>query len=389
MSARFEFEPQDVPLLDIPRNNAPLRDELLAAIANVVDSARFLYGPEVRQLEAQLAALSETKWAVGCASGSDALLLSLMALDIGAGDEVIVPSFTFFATASAVRRVGAQIVFVDIDPQTFNIDPQRVAAAITPRTKAVVPVHLFGQCAQLESLCEICTEHGIHVIEDAAQAVGAKYRGRAAGSWGATGCYSFYPTKNLGGCGDGGMITTRDDQLAERLRLLSAHGMNPRYVHRVVGINSRLDTIQAAALTVKLRHLAGWTAERRVNAQRYQQLFSEAKLESIVRLPYSDLECEHVWNQYTIRILDDGRDQLRGYLAEQGVGTEVYYPHSLHLQECFRCCGYGPGSLPASEQAAREVLSLPIFPGLRLAEQRAVVGRIAEFYQGRRASTAA
>ena len=312
-----------------------------------------------------------------------------MALDIGAGDEVIVPSFTLFATASAVRRVGAQIVFVDIDPQTFNIDPQRVAAAITPRPKAVVPVHLFGQCAQLESLCEICTEHGIHVIEDAAQAVGAKYRGRAAGSWGATGCYSFYPTKNLGGCGDGGMITTRDDQLAERLRLLSAHGMNPRYVHRVVGINSRLDTIQAAALTVKLRYLAGWTAQRRANAQRYQQLFSEAKLESTVQLPHSDPECEHVWNQYTIRILDGGRDQLRGHLAEQGVGTEVYYPHSLHLQECFRSCGSGPGSLPASEQAAREVLSLPIFPGLRLAEQRAVVGRIAEFYQGRRASTAA
>jgi len=389
MNASFAFEPQSVPLLDVTRANAPLREELLAALADVIDSARFLHGPEVQQLESQLAALCETRWAVGCASGSDAVLLSLMALEVGAGDEVIVPSFTFFATASAVWRMGAKIVFVDVDPKTFNIDPQQVAAAITSKTKAVIPVHLFGQCAQLESICDICAERGIHIVEDAAQAVGAKYRGRAAGSWGTTGCFSFYPTKNLGGCGDGGMITTSDDKLAERLRLLAGHGMKPRYVHKIVGINSRLDTIQAAALVVKLRHLARWTAERQANARQYQQLFEEAGLESTVQLPCSNAECEHVWNQYTVRIPNGRRDELRSHLTERGVGTEIYYPHSLHLQECFRSCGYGPGSLPVSEQAALEVLSLPIFPALQLAEQRAVVGRIAEFFRGLRASTAA
>ena len=389
MNTPFDFEAQDVPLLDVTRDNAPIRDELLAAITGVVDSSRFLYGPAVEQLEVQLATLCETKWAVGCASGSDALLLSLMAVGVGPGDEVIVPSFSFFATASPVWRLGAKIVFVDVDPLTFNIDPQQVAAAVTPRTKAVIPVHLFGQCAPLESLCRVCTERGIYIIEDAAQAIGAMYRGRSAGSWGTTGCYSFYPTKNLGGCGDGGMITTSDDQLANRLRLLAEHGMEPRYVHGVVGINSRLDTIQAAALSVKLQHLARWTFERRANAQRYRQFFTEAQLERNVRLPCADPDGEHVWNQYTIRVPDGGRDPLRSHLTARGVGTQVYYPYPLHLQECFRNCGYGPGSLPVSEQAAREVLSLPIFPGLTASQQRTVVGRISEFFQARSALNAA
>jgi dTDP-4-amino-4,6-dideoxygalactose transaminase len=367
-----------VPLLDIGRGNAPLRDEILAAMARVVDSGRFLFGPDVQQLEQSVAQLSGTQHAVACASGSDALLLALMALDIGEGDEVIVPSFTFFATASAVWRLGARPVFVDIEPRTFNIDPQQVEDAITPLTRAIIPVHLFGQCADMDAISQIADRHSLHVIEDTAQAIGAKFNGRPAGSLSAISCLSFYPTKNLGAFGDAGMLTTNDAALAERLRLFAAHGMSPRYYHHVVGINSRLDSLQAAVLNVKLTRLAAWTAARAENARRYQELFNRAGLIGRITLPATDPRCEHVWNQYTIRVPKGQRDAVKAQLNAAGVGSEIYYPVPLHRQQCFQSLNYGPGSLPRTERAAAEVLSLPIFPELTAAEQETVVARLAE-----------
>lgn len=372
-----------VPLLDVSRDNNALREEILQSWAKVFDSGRFLHGPEVKQLEEAIAADCGVRHAIGCASGSDALLLSLMALDVGPGDEVVVPSFTFFATASAVWRLGAKIVFAEIDAQTYNLCPEAFAAAITPRTKAVIPVHLYGQCANLTRICEIARTHSIHVIEDAAQSIGAKHGESVAGSLGTVGCLSFYPTKNLGGCGDGGMLTSQDDRVAERLRLFAAHGMAPRYYHQVVGINSRLDTLQAAALLVKHGHLANWTEQRRRNAQRYVRLFQERGLEHDVGLPHVAPESYHVWNQFTLRVPHGRRDTLRQHLTSRGIGSEIYYPLPLHLQECFANLGYGRGSLPVTEQAAAEVLHLPIFPGLREYEQRAVVDAVADFYRQR------
>jgi dTDP-4-amino-4,6-dideoxygalactose transaminase len=368
----------NVPLLDVRRGNDPLREEILAAITRVVDSGRFLFGPEVGELEKAVAELSGTEHAVACASGSDALLLALMALDIGTDDEVILPSFTFFATAGAVARLGARPVFVDIDPATFNLDPARVEEAITPATKAIIPVHLFGQCADMEAILAVAARHNVPVIEDAAQAIGASFAGRPAGSLGTIGCFSFYPTKNLGGFGDGGMLTTRDAKLAERLRLFAAHGMSPRYYHQVVGINSRLDTIQAAVLNVKLARLSDWSHARVVNARRYDDLLKSAGLDRAVGIPLRDARCGHVWNQYTIRIGGGRRDAVKQQLAHSGVGSEVYYPVPLHLQECFRPLGYREGSLPETERAAREVLSLPIFPELSPDEQYTVVQRLGD-----------
>lgn len=281
-------DPNCVPLLDIAAENRPLNAEILAAIGELLDSGRFLYGPPVQQLEEAMAARCNVKHAIGCSSGSDALLVSLMALGIGHGDEVIVPSFTFFATASCVSRLGAKIVFVDIDPVTFNLVPEQVEAAITSQTKAVIPVDLFGQCADMTRLTEIAQKHGIHLVEDAAQAIGASHQDRPAGAWGTVSCFSFYPTKNLGGCGDAGMMTTADDELAERLRLFASHGMKPRYFHKVVGIASRLDSIQAAALLVKLRQLDRWTEMRRENAHRYGQLFEAASIDDAIVLPADD-----------------------------------------------------------------------------------------------------
>jgi len=367
-----------VPLLDVGRSNHPLREEFLAAIAGVLDSGRFLHGPEVTALENNIAHLCGVQHAIGCASGSDALLLALMALDIGPGDEVIVPSFTFFATASAVWRLGAQPMFVDIDPATFNIDPAKIVAAVTPDTRAIIPVHLFGQCAEMDAILEIARRHKLFVIEDAAQSIGATYHGRPAGSMGDIGCLSFYPTKNLGGFGDGGMLTTNNADLAQRLRLLAAHGMNPRYYHREVGINSRLDTMQAAVLSVKLKYLAEGTSARNANAARYWQLFTEAGLQQRISLPQTTPGMGHVWNQYTVRIPDGGRDHVKAHLAQTGVGSEIYYPVPLHLQQCFASLGYREGSLPVTEQAAREVLSLPIFPELTDAELQTVVLRLGE-----------
>jgi dTDP-4-amino-4,6-dideoxygalactose transaminase len=377
-----------VPLLDVGRGNEPIRDEILAALARVVDSGRFLFGPDVKQLEESVAKLAGSKHAIACASGSDALLLALLAIGIQPGDEVIVPSFTFFATASAAWRLGAKPVFVDIDPITFNLDPQRVDEAVTPATKAIIPVHLFGQCAEMDAICLIARQHGLTVIEDAAQAVGARYRGRGAGSMGEIGCFSFYPTKNLGGMGDGGMLTTSNDVLAEKLRLFAAHGMNPRYYHHVVGINSRLDSLQAAVLNVKLNHLADWTTARQTNAARYQDMFETVGLDEVIGLPRAYADCEHAWNQYTIRVPHSRRDELRAKLAAHGIGTEVYYPVPLHLQKCFESLGYASGSLPHTEVAAHEVLSLPIFPELTISEQELVVAGIADALHQWRAAAA-
>ena len=339
-------------------------------------------GPDCQSLEKSLAELVGANHGIGCASGSDALLLALMAIGVGPGDEVIVPSFTFFATASAVTRLGGRPVFVDIEPSAFNIDPARIEGAITPATKAIIPVHLFGQCARMDPIREIARRHNLMVVEDAAQAIGARYHNRAAGSLGDVACFSFYPTKNLGGFGDGGMLTTSNDDLAERLRLLRGHGMQPRYYHQTVGINSRLDSIQAAVLNVKLPHLATWAAQRQENAARYRQLFVDAQLERVLDLPGQQEEQQHVWNQYTIRAAPGRRDALREHLTAAGIGTEIYYPVPLHQQECFRKLNLDPkkDDFPETERAADQVLSLPIFPGLFATEQQVVVARIADFF---------
>lgn len=381
-------ETMPVPLLDVARGTTPLRDEILQAVAQVVDSGRFIHGPDVKKLEETVATMSGAKHAIACASGSDALLLALMALDVGPGDEVICPSFTFFATASAAWRLGAKPVFVDIESTTFNIDTRKIEEAITSATKAIIPVHLFGQCADMDEIMRLGKKHGIGVVEDAAQAIGAKYRGRGAGSIGQIGCFSFYPTKNLGGMGDGGLMTTNDDAIADKLRLLAAHGMSPRYYHKVVGINSRLDSIQAAILNVKIQHLDEWTRLRQENAERYFSLFTEAALQPKIGLPIELLECEHVWNQFTIRVPNGQRDALRAQLATAQVGTEVYYPVPLHQQECFRSLGYRDGSLPETERAAKEVLSLPIFPELTAAEQECVVRQIDAAFQNKKLAAA-
>lgn len=370
----------NVPLLDLKRGNNPLREEILAAITRVCDTGHFLHGPDVKQLEQTFTEVCQSEHAVGCASGSDALLLALMAVGIESGDEVIVPSFTFFATASAVSRLGATPVFVDIESTTFNIDANLIEEAITPNTKAIIPVHLFGQCAEMDAICDIAGRHNLFVIEDAAQSIGAKYQGKPAGSWGDIGCFSFYPTKNLGGYGDGGMLTAQDADVADRLQLLAGHGMRPRYYHSEIGINSRLDSMQAAVLNVKIQHLNEYSSGRQQNAARYHELFTRSGIDSSLTLPTTASDHEHVWNQYTIRVDQGRRDTLRGYLAEANIGSEIYYPVPLHQQKCFAALGYADGSLPETERAAAEVLCLPIFPELTAAEQQHVVRCIDAFF---------
>lgn len=379
-----------VPLLDVGRGNAPHREEFLEAIGRVIDSGRFFFGPDVELLEQEIASLSQATTAVSCASGSDALLLALMALKVGPGDEVIVPSFTFFASVSCVTRLGATPVFVDIRPDTFNLDADRLAEHISPRTKAIIPVHLFGQCAQIDRICQLAGEHHLPVVEDAAQAIGAAYHSRPAGSWGEVGCLSFYPTKNLGGMGDGGMMTCGDPGLADRLRLLASHGMRPRYHHQVVGINSRLDSFQAAVLRIKLKHLDAAIEARQANAARYHRLLSDAALvdDDALSLPSQDPAAFHVWNQYAVRVAAGRRDALRLHLSHQGIGTEIYYPIPLHRQPCFRSLPSAQAALPETEAAAAEVLNLPIYPELRPEEQVRVVEAISQYYAGRRRSAA-
>ncbi len=366
-----------VPLLDLAAQYATIREEITAAIEGVCQSQRFIGGPEIEALEAEVAGYSGCKAGVGVSSGTDALLLSLMALGVGPGDEVITTPFTFFATAGCVHRLGARPVFVDVEPLGFNIDPARVEAAVTEKTKAIVPVHLFGQCAEMGPILEVAKKRRLFVVEDAAQAIGSEYRGRRAGSLGTTGCFSFFPSKNLGGFGDGGMITTNDGALADRLRILRNHGAEPKYYHAMVGGNFRLDAIQAAVLRVKLRHLDDWSAARQRNAARYRELFAGV---DAVKCPAELPGRRHIYNQFSIRV--PRRDELRAHLAEKKIGCEVYYPVPLHLQECFADLGYGKGDMPESERAAAEVLALPVYPELSEEQQKRVVDAIAEFLAG-------
>lgn len=371
-----------VPLLDVNRDNAPHREEFIDALTEVLDSGRFLFGPDVAELECELAGYCQVPNVVGCASGSDALLLALMALDIKPGDEVIVPSFTFFASVSCITRLGAIPVFADILPDTFNVDPASIESLISDKTKAIIPVHLFGQCAQIDRICQIAGEHDIPVVEDAAQAIGAAYHSRPAGSWGAIGCFSFYPTKNLGGMGDGGMMTSGDAGIADRLRLFAGHGMRPRYYHQVIGINSRLDTFQAAVLRVKLRHLGDAIENRTAVADRYDRMLRDNHLidNAQLTLPARDKNAFHVWNQYALRVSGGHRDELRSYLAERKIGSEIYYPVPMHKQECFRDTPFRHNGLEETERASLEVLNLPVFPSLTEIEQARVVEAIGSFY---------
>ena len=366
------------PLLDVGRGNAPLKAEIMELISEIYDSGWFVGGPHVKQLEASVAEATGAKFAVGCASGSDALLVALLTLGIGEGDRVICPSFTFFATASAITRLGAEPVFVDIDPATFNLDIEKVEQAITPKTKAIIPVHLFGQCADMTAIMELAGRYNLKIVEDCAQSIGATHQGQGSGSFGDVGCFSFYPTKNLGGMGDGGMLTTNDQETADRLRLFANHGMKPRYFHQVIGVNSRLDAIQAAILNVKMKHLESYAARRQQNAANYQRLFKQHGISEMVSAPSSTEGNDHVWNQFTIRITGGQRDAVRSQLAEKNVGSEIYYPIPLHQQACFKYLGYTEKSLPVTEQAAAEVLALPIFPELTLAEQEYTVESLAE-----------
>jgi dTDP-4-amino-4,6-dideoxygalactose transaminase len=370
-----------VPLLDLDAQYRPLRADILAAITRVCDSQRFIMGPEVDALERELSVMLGVRHAIAVSSGTDALLLALMALGIKAGDEVVTPTFSFFATAGAVARLGATPVLVDIDPATFNIDPGQAAAAITPRTKAIIPVHLFGLAADMDPIMAAAGRAGIPVIEDAAQAIGTSYRSRPIGGIGALGCFSFFPSKNLGAFGDAGLLTTNDDALAERSRLLRTHGMKPKYYHHLVGANFRMDALQAAVLRVKAPHLAGWTKGRQANAARYRTLFHNAGLEDAIVLPIEPNDREHIFNQFVIRTPE--RDALKQHLDAQGIGNEIYYPVPFHLQPCFADLGYRRGAFPHAERAADECLAIPIYGELTLDQQETVVSTIAQFVQRR------
>jgi dTDP-4-amino-4,6-dideoxygalactose transaminase len=376
MATEARSAPQ-FPFLDLKAQFASIRAEVTAAVARVLESQYFILGPDVDAFEKEVAAFTECKYAIGCASGSDALILALLALDIGPGDEVITAPFTFFASAGSIVRVGAKPVFVDIDPVTFNINSRAIERAITPRTKAIMPIHLFGLCAEMDEIQKIAAAHKIPVVEDAAQAIGARYKNREAGSIGTIGCFSFFPSKNLGGAGDGGMLTTNDLALAEKLRLLHVHGARTKYEYELLGINSRLDALQAAILRVKLRHLESWSAGRQNNAARYAELFREFELESRITLPAAPSHSSHIYNQFTIRLKD--RDALRDYLTARGIPSEIYYPKPLHLQKAFVYLGHKPGDFPVSETSSLEALSLPIYPELKEPQQRAVVATIADF----------
>src|SRR4051812_7411658 len=369
-----------VPLLDLEAQYRPLRDEILGAITRVCDSQRFIMGPEIDALERELAAQLGIPHAIAVSSGTDALLLALMALDLKAGDEVVTTTFSFFATAGAIVRAGARPVLVDIDPVTFNIDPAQAAAAITPRTRAIMPVHLFGLSADLDPLIEAAARTGIPIIEDAAQAIGSSYKSRPVGGIGAFGCFSFFPSKNLGAFGDAGLLTTTDAALADRARLLRTHGMKPKYYHHLVGANFRMDALQAAVLRVKAPHLAGWTEGRRANAARYRRLFREAGLDTSIMLPAEPPDRTHIFNQFVIRTPD--RDGLKRHLDQAGIGNEIYYPVPFHLQPCFADLGYRRGAFPHAERAADESLAIPIYGEMTASQQDEVVAAIGQFVHG-------
>ena len=368
-----------VPLLDLSEQNAVLRPEIEAALGRVLDTNGFILGAEVAALEKELAEYCGTKHAIACASGTDALLLALMAFDIGPGDEVITTPYSFFATVSSITRLGATPVFVDIDPATFNLDVDQVEAKITPRTKAIQPVHLYGQCAEMSKLRAIAARHGVPLVEDAAQAIGAEESGTRAGAMSEIGCFSFYPSKNLGGMGDGGFMTTGDDALAHKLNALRVHGSFERYYHKWVGLNSRLDGFQGAVLRVKLPHLDDWSDRRKANADQYRELFAASGLTDRIGLPFERPDVRHIYNQFVIRV-PERRDELRAHLTSKEVGTDIYYPVSLHLQECFAYLGGREGDFPESERASRESLAIPVFPELRAAQMEYVVECVAEFF---------
>ncbi len=369
----------NVPLLDLKEQNDRLRPDIEAALGRVLDTNGFILGGEVAQLEKELAEYCGVKHAIGCASGSDAILLALMAVDVGPEDEVITTPYSFFATVSSITRLGAKPVFVDIDPVTYNLDVSQIEAKLTGRTKAIEPVHLYGQCADMAALNIISERHGVALVEDAAQAIGAEENGIQAGAMGAVGCFSFYPSKNLGGMGDGGFLTTNDDEIAKKLLALRVHGSEERYYHKYVGLNSRLDGFQGAVLRVKLPHLDSWTDKRRSNAEQYQKLFAEKGLTKRITLPYERENAKHIYNQYVIRIPNQ-RDELRQFLTDKGIGTDIYYPVPLHLQECFAYLGHKPGDFPAAEKAAGETLALPIFPELKPEQLNYVVESVAAFF---------
>ncbi len=372
-NAPFDF-------LDLRAQFATIRDEVMQAVSKVFESQYFILGPEVNLLEEEIAAKLDAKYAVACASGTDALILSLLAAGIGPGDEVITTPFSFVATAGSIAYVGALPVFVDIDPVTFNINPALIEAAITPSTSAILPVHLFGLPADMDPILAIAKANNLVVIEDAAQAIGSRYAGKFTGTFGDFGCFSFFPSKNLGGAGDGGLITTNDPKLSERLHMLRNHGSKKKYFHEMVGTNSRLDALQAAVLRVKLRHLDDWQKGRQNRADRYRCLVEAAGLSSLITAPaLPPANYEHVYNQFTIR--SSRRDQLKAFLHAAGVPSEIYYPLCLHLQEAFKYLCYAEGKLPESEKASREVLSLPVYPEFPDALQDRVVQAIADFHR--------
>lgn len=375
-----------VPLLDLNAHHEPLKQEILAALEKTFQSNAFILGPDVSELEERVAAYCQAKYGIGVTSGTDALLLALMALGVGPEDEVITTPYSFFATAGVIVRLRAKPVFVDIDPHTYNIDPARISDAVTPKTKVIIPVHLYGQCADMAPIMDIARRHNLSIIEDAAQAIGSEYRdGHRSCSMGTIGCLSFFPSKNLGCLGDGGMAVTNDSELAERMRILRVHGSKPKYYHKLIGGNFRLDTIQAAVLNVKLNYLDGWTKRRQENAERYELLFRQSDVvqKGKVRLPEAvyrsgGVKHYHIYNQFVLRA--ERRDDLVAHLKQKGIGTEIYYPVPFHLQECFRYLGHKQGDFPESERAANETIAIPIYPELTPAKQTEVVEAIAAFY---------
>ena len=367
-----------IPMLDLKAQYAQIKPEVDAALMRVVESQHFINGPDVEALEQEVAKYCQARHCIGLSSGSDALLVGLMALGIGQGDEVITTPYTFFATAGAIARLGARPVFVDIDPVTFNIDPRGIASKVTPRTKAIMPVHLFGQCAEMDPILEVAQRHHLAVIEDAAQAIGAEYKGRRAGAMGTLGCYTFFPSKNLGGFGDGGAVVTNDAALADKIRLLRGHGSNPKYYHKVIGGNFRLDTIHAAVLRVKLPLLDSWSTARQAAAAHYTALIAKNGLGGLAETPRV-VQSRHIFNQFVVRFED--REGVREHLKKQKITTEIYYPLPMHLQECFAHLGHKKGEYPESERAALCTLALPMFPELTALQRERVVRGIVGHYE--------
>ncbi len=372
-SAPTTAKPQGVPLLDLKRQYVTLKDEMDKAVLNVLDHGKFILGPEVKELETKVAKYSGVEYGIGVNSGTDALLLALRAVGVGVGDEVITTDFSFFATAGVIARLGAKPVFVDIEADSYNIDPKLIEAAITDKTKAIVPVHLFGQMADMDPIMEIARKHKLSVIEDGAQSIGSSYKDKLCGSMGTIGCFSFFPSKNLGALGDGGMIVINDEETGDLCRILRLHGSKPKYYHKIVGYNSRLATIQAAALLVKLPYLRGWTEARQANAAYYDKRFAGSK---IVTPTVKDYTTFHIYNQYTVAV--ENRDEVLKTLRERGIGCEVYYPVTFHAQECFADLGYGKDDFPVSSKAASSVLSIPIFPELTEPERELVADTLLE-----------